>query len=339
MNEPTPAATPVDPTITPYKDRSTGLTVFGSLTILLGCLAFLLILVMMAGMLAAARATNAQSPHSPLPLTAMLPAIMVYGVVGVSLVWLGIGSILARRWARALLLIFSWGWLFMGLFAVIGMSFFVPKFIASASGAPATHHGLPSSTIIGVMVFMFLFLGVFFIIVPAVWIFFYNSRHVKATCESRNPLTAWTDACPLPVLALCLWLCFTVPMMLLMPVMGHGVMPFFGMFLSGAAGTVFCLVLAVVWAYAAWLLYKMDVRGWWLILVAMLVFMMSSVLTYAQHDMTEMYQRMGYPQSQIDMMRKSGLLTGNRMNWFMILSMVPFLGYLVFVKKYFRRET
>jgi hypothetical protein len=54
--------------------------------------------------------------------------------------------------------------------------------------------------------------------------------------------------------------------------------------------------------------------------------------------MTEMYQRMGYPQSQIDLMRKSGLLTGNRMNWFMILSMVPFLGYLVFVKKYFRRE-
>jgi hypothetical protein len=338
MNEPFPAAAPVDPTLTPYRDRSTGLTVFGSLTILLGCLAFLLILVMMAGMLAAARATNTQTPHSPVPVTAMLPAIMVYGVVGVSLVWLGIGSILARRWARALLLIFSWGWLFMGLFAMIGMLFFVPKLIASASGAPATHHGLPSSTIIGVMVFMFLFLGVFFIIVPAVWIFFYNSRHVKATCEARNPLTGWTDACPLPVLALCLWLLFTVPMMLLMPVIGHGVMPFFGMFLSGAAGTVFCLVFSVLWAYAAWLLYKMDVRGWWLIMIAMLVFMMSSVLTYAQYDMTEIYQRMGYPQSQIDLMRKSGLLAGHRMNWFIMLSMVPFFGYLLFVKKYLRRQ-
>jgi hypothetical protein len=337
MNEPFPAAAPVDPTITPYMDRSTGLTVFGSLTILLGCLAFLLILVMMAGMLAAARATNAQSPHPPLPLTAMLPAIMVYGIVGVSLVWLGIGSILARRWARALLLIFSWGWLFMGLFAVVAMSFFLPKIIAGASGTTATHHGLPSSAILGVMVFMFLFFGVFFIIVPAVWIFFYNSRHVKATCEARNPLTGWTDACPLPVLALSLWLLFTVPMMLLMPVLGHGVMPFFGMFLSGAAGVLFCLVFSVLWAYAAWLLYKMDVRGWWLILIAVLVFMTSSVLTYAQHDMIEMYQRMGYPQSQIDMMRKSGLFAGNRMNWFMMFSMVPFFGYLLSVKRYFRR--
>jgi hypothetical protein len=46
----------------------------------------------------------------------------------------------------------------------------------------------------------------------------------------------------------------------------------------------------------------------------------------------------GYPQAQIDLMRKCVLLAGNRMNWFMMLSMVPFLGYLLFVKKYFRRE-
>ena len=37
------------------------------------------------------------------------------------------------------------------------------------------------------MVGMFLVLGVVFVIVPAVWTFFYNSRHVKATCETRDP--------------------------------------------------------------------------------------------------------------------------------------------------------
>jgi hypothetical protein len=35
-------------------------------------------------------------------------------------------------------------------------------------------------------------------------------------------------------------------------------------------------------------------------------------------------------------MQKSGLLAGNRMTWVMALSMLPFLGYLIFIKKYFR---
>jgi hypothetical protein len=159
---------------------------------------------------------------------------------------------------------------------------------------------------------------------------------VKATCESRDPVTRWTDACTLPVLALCLWLMISVPMMLLMPVMGQGVLPFFGMFLTGLPGGLLCLVLAAFWAYCAWRLYKMDVRGWWLILIAMVVFMVSSALTYARHDMLEMYQLMGYPQAQIDQMRNMGLLTGHGMLWLMLLFVAPFFGYMLFVKKYLR---
>jgi hypothetical protein len=152
-------------------------------------------------------------------------------------------------------------------------------------------------------------------------------------------VTRWTDACPLPVLGLCLWLLFSVPMLLIMPIMGHGVMPFFGMLLTGLPGTLFCLALAVLWGYCAWLLYKLDVRGWWLILIAMVVFMVSAVLTYARHDVIEMYQLMGYPQAQIEQIQKTGLLTGNRMAWMMSFSMLPFLGYIFFIKKYLRAKT
>ena len=115
----------------------------------------------------------------------------------------------------------------------------------------------------GMIVFMVLFLGIFFVAVPAVWTFFYNSRHVKATCEARDPVMRWTDACPLPVLGFCLWLWFGVPMMLLMPIIGRGVMPFFGMFLTGLPGSLFCLAIAAIWGYAAWLLYHLDVS--WLV--------------------------------------------------------------------------
>lgn len=332
MNETIPEIAPLEFAPPPYKDRSTGLIIFGILTLLLGCLAGMFVPLMLVGQAAAARAT-----HVPVNYATVLPGIFVYAMLAVVLIWLGIGSIQGRRWARALLLIFSWSWLVMGIFMLIAMSFIMPKVMANlpATGTPE-HPALPPGAMVGMMIGMFLFFGFFFVLLPAVWTFFYNSRHVKATCETRDPVTRWTDACPLPVLGLCLWLMFSVPMMVLMPLMGHGVMPFFGMFLTGVPGSLFCLAVAAVWSYAAWLIYHLKPQGWWLILIAMILFMASSLVTFAQHDLLEMYQLMGYPQAQIDQIQKSGLLTGSRMTWLMSFSILPFLAYLLFVKKYFR---
>jgi hypothetical protein len=337
MDQLNPEAAPVEstPSPVPYKDRSVGLIVFGVLTILLGCLVGLFVPLMLFGQMASARATGA-SPS----LSAILPAMAIYGVLAVALVWLGIGSTMARRWARALLLIFSWSWLIMGVFVLIFMAFLVPKMMSNLSSSGTSDHpAMPGPAIAGVMIGMFLVFGVFFVILPAVWTFFYNSRHVKATCETRDPVTRWTDACPLPVLGLCLWFLLSVPMMLIMPFAGHCVMPFFGTFLTGVPGALLCLAVAALWSYAAWLLYKLDVRGWWLILIALCVFMVSSLVTFAQHDMMEMYRLMNYPAAQIEQMQKTGLLTGNRMSWLMSFSVLPILGYLLYIKKFLSRKS
>jgi hypothetical protein len=231
----------------------------------------------------------------------------------------------------------------MGILVLIVMAFVMPKMLANVAGGGISdanqNHALPPAAIGIVMDVMLLIFGVFFVVLPAVWTFFYNSRHVKATCETRDPVTRWTDACPLPVLALCLWLMFSVPMLLLMPLAGHGVVPFFGMFLTGVPGTLFCLAIAALWTYCAWLLYQLKPPGWWLILTALIVFMASSLVTFARHDVLEMYYLMGYPQAQIDQIQKTGLLVGNRMTWLMSFFILPFLGYLLFVKKYFRGKS
>jgi len=337
MNEQNPPIPPIEAAPLPvYKNRSTGLVIFGILTILLGCLAALFVVVMLGQMV---MIKPANTPA--VSVATILPAISIYVMLAVALIWLGIGSIQARRWARALLLIFSWSWLVMGIIMTVAMSLIMPKVMTSlaANGDPNTNHGLPPAAITGIIVFMFIFFTVFFVLIPAVWTFFYNSRHVKSTCEARDPVTRWTDACPLPVLGFCLWLLLAVPMMLIMPVTGHAVIPFFGMFLTGLPGALFCLAVAAIWGYAAWWLYHLDVRGWWLILIALLMFTASGLLTYAHHDIVEMYQLMGYPQAQIDQIQKSGLLTGNRMSWLMSFSILPFLVYLLFIKKYFQNKS
>lgn len=335
MNEPNSPIPPAETAALPaYKDRSTGLTIFGILTILLGCLAGLFVPLMLLGQMMAAKAPNAP----PANHAAILPAIGIYGGLAVALIWLGIGSIQARRWARALLLIFSWIWLVIGFVMTVVMPFVMSKTMANLppdakTGQPA----MPPAAITGMVIFMAIFFFVFFVVVPAVWVFFYQSRHVKATCEARDPATRWTDACPLPVLAICLWTWLAVPMMLLWPLTGHAVMPCFGMFVTGLPGALFCLVVAAVWGVAGWCLYRLEARGWWLILVAMVLFMVSALLTYAHHDIIEMYQLQGLPPAQIDQLQKMGLFTGHRMGWFTALCSLPFLGYLLFIKKYLRK--
>ena len=243
MNEPIPEPIPAIAPVTAFKNRSTGLIIFGILTILLGCVAGLFVLLMLV------QATVVKNPNAA-PLSTTLMVIFIYGALAVGLIWLGIGSIMARRWARALLLIFSWVWLIIGIIVEISMVVIMPKVFANlpanANGQPA----LPPGTITGVIVVMTLICGFFFILLPAIWIFFYRSPHVKATCETRDPVTCWTDACPLPVLALCLWLLFAVPMLLIMPIVGHGVIPFFGMLLSGVPGSLLCVPGVALTAFA-----------------------------------------------------------------------------------------
>jgi hypothetical protein len=145
MNEQNSGATPVEstPAPLPYKDRSTGLIIFGILTILLGCLAGLFVPLMLVG-----QAVSAKTTGAPAPFSTILPGLSIYGILAVALVWLGIGSIMARRWARALLLIFSWSWLVMGLFVLVIMAFLMPKMLANMSASGTTvHPAMPSAAI------------------------------------------------------------------------------------------------------------------------------------------------------------------------------------------------
>jgi hypothetical protein len=314
-----------------YKDRSTGLMVFGIFTIMLGCLCGLSLPLMLLGQALAPE--NARTSFSTL-----VPGMCMYAVLAVALVWLGIGSIRARRWARALLLIFSWSWLVTGVLAMVVMAVVMPKAMANlpqmGNGAQPA---LPPAALDMMLGMMFLVDGFIFIVLPAVWTFFYNGRYVKATCEARDPLPSWTDACPLPVLGGCAWMLFSVPMLLAMPLTGHAVMPLFGVFVTGLPAAAIYFLMAVIWSYAAWLFYQLDSRGWWLFLIAMVVFMVSGIVTYSQRDILEMYRLMGYPDAQVEQIKKMGLLTGNNMIWMTSLFMVPMLGYLLFIKRYFRQ--
>jgi hypothetical protein len=328
-SEPAPGESTPPPA--PYKDRSTGLVVFGIFSILLGGLAVLTVsMFLIQDIVKAAK--------NQVNLETRLPSLAIHGFLAVALVWLGIGSVMARRWARSLLLIFSWCWLIMGVVLLYFVALDMPHLLANVSVGRT--EGQPASNAIirvVVMAVLLLLCGVYFIVLPTVWIFFYGSRHVKATSEARDPLRRWTDACPMPVLGLFVPLMTGASSMLLMSISGHCVTPFFGKFLTGIPSSLCYLAFAAIWSYAAWSLYKLRPFGWWLILMALLVYMVSAILTLAQHDMTEMYRLMGYSEAELEEMQRSGMLTANH-KWLVSLANLPFIAYLPFIKRFIPRS-
>lgn len=216
MNE-TPTA-PAVLTVLDFKNRRTGLIVFGILEILLGGLAALLIPLMIFGQVMAAQVT-----HEPTPLRQIIPGVVIYGIAAGALIGLGIGSCKIRRWARALSLIVAWSWLAMGIISIGAMGFFLPSILKTAPQPQG--QALPESAMLVVMLVTMLFMGILFVVVPGVLVIFYQSRHVRATCEAQDPTPCWTDACPLPVLAMSLWLGLGALTMLTLPLSTNGVLP------------------------------------------------------------------------------------------------------------------
>jgi len=316
-----------------FTDRKTGLVIFGILTTLLGGLCTLFIPLMFVGQAVAARTGVPQNNQ------AVLPAILMYGALAVILVWLGVGSMLARRWARALLLIFSWSWLIIGLVSIGVMTFLLPQILETikTSSSPSQQE-LPAVARALMILIPALVLSVIYVIMPGIWVFFYRSRHVKATCEAYDPAVRWTDRCPLPVIAISLWLAFSAPMMLVMAVAYKGILPVFGTFVVGPLGSALCILLTALWGYAAWAVYRLEWRGWWIVVVSIVLFSISAFVTYSQRDLNELYSLMGYPEEQIAQIQKFNFLKGPAMAWTSIGGVVPLLGYLLYVRKFFRTK-
>jgi hypothetical protein len=64
----------------------------------------------------------------------------------------------------------------------------------------------------------------------------------------------------------------------------------------------------------------------------------SNFLTFSRVDLIDMYRLMGYPERQIDMMTQTGFMQGNGMAYLSVGSVVVMLGYLLFIRRYFRPQ-
>jgi hypothetical protein len=167
----------------------------------------------------------------------------------VSLVWLGIGALLARRWARALMLVFSWLWL---LVAGIGVLSFV---VALVVGSRPTGFAEMVPTI-----FASLFMAIFFIGMPIGFIVVFTRPSIREAFETLDPTPRWTDRCPLPLLGLAFVLVLVAAAFVLLAFGGADLGS-----QTGTGATLGWLLLAVLVLVCAIGSYRRMAIAWWII--------------------------------------------------------------------------
>jgi len=317
--------TPLSPPT--YRDRRTGLIIFGIIEIIIGCFCLLFAPLVVLGQMMAAKSTG----HPP-EYKMIVPSLVLYPAVAVGFIWLGIGSMLRRRWARALSLIVSWSWLLIGLVSLVMFFVMAPTIFAAAMSGPQP---LPPEARIVMMIVGGLTLGLLFVALPGALVLFYRSPHVKATCEAADPQRRWTDACPLPVLAASLWLFVGALWMPLMPIAYNSVLPVFGVLVHGMVGTLAFVALAVLWLYVAWALYRLKPIGWWLALITIGLMMISNAITFSTIDIMEMYRAMGYSDEMLKQIQQFKI-SSRQILFCSFFGTALMVGYFLFIYRYFR---
>jgi len=312
-----------------FKDRKAGLVIFGIIHIIIGALCALFMLFSIVGAIAVR--TLGEGAFSSMSIGQLMLVVLLYLLLAVWFVWMGIGSIQARKWARALILITSWLWLISGVLGLIFIFLFMPDIF----GPMAMGEEIPKEIAVVVQSIVMAFMAFIFIIIPGAFVLFYSSRHVKATCEQRDPQVRWTDKAPLPVITLSsLWGCAAISM----PLLGfyRWTVPFFGVVLSGIPGAVVVLIYALLFAYAAWGTYKLQIKAWWCGLLLTIASGVSAGLTFSRVSLLEFYEQMNIPKASLEMIKELGMFQDSTYLLVWGIGFIGFVGFMLYTKRYFK---
>jgi uncharacterized membrane protein len=317
-----------------YRDRSTGLIVFGIIQIVLGLMAALFIPFMVLAVL-----LTRHSGAGRVPLGNYLTSVATYGAVAVLGIVLGVGSIRARRWAWALTLVLSWIWLVTGVLMTVTMTAVLPtSFLAGMRAAQANSGNaapMPAGVMAVILTFMIAVATVFLVVLPIIFVAYYRRKDVEETCRRRDPVERWTDRCPLPVLSASLPFAFGA-VFFLATSFTTPLFPFFGRYLTGVRAAAVMIPLGILYGFLAYFIYRVRITAWWIAMAAIVLRLSSAAATFVRADLLEAYAKLGWSNEQLQVMSANPVIRSRVFLWWSLAFSVIFLGYMIWIRRYFK---
>ena len=305
------------------KDRRPGLIGCGIVILLFG--------LMFAGfcaLMALTFAAGTQAPaRTPMPAGTLVYMSLFYLVVATLFVTLGMGSILARRWAPPLIQVVSWGWLLCGVGAIAMLAFMFPQLSESM---PRNQPGAQAFAV-GCMAITF---GVFGIVVPLAFLLFYRSPHVKETVERLDPVPRWTDQHPVAILLFAAWMFFSAITVLLTTFM-YRALPIGGFMLRGVPMFALLAGMATLMFWIGVGTLKRQRAAWWAAVALMLFGIAWFVLIGMKSDPSTMREAMGMPHD-VQQEKIAAALYGSPFFYgFIAVMWTGYLAFLIYLRRYF----
>jgi len=311
-----------------FKDRSAHLTIFGALAILAGCgcLLFALLHILL---LLGPRLPGME--NVPVDARAYVMGALLYLALGIAFVWVGAGSMRKRRWARPLMLTLAWTW-FLGGVAVLVL---LPALLAMTLGASIAGAPPMDPAVLGLTQAVLMFgTALFGVLLPALFVWTYNDRNLRLTCEAYDTRPDWSEHCPPAVLGLSIGLGACAVVVVLTAL--RPVVPMFGVLVTGWPGALVLLVYGALCAWLAREIYAVRVTGWWATTVFLILTGVSTWLTVLRVEPAEMLRAMGHLDDSpaTDQPAFRSLFA-----WLTIVMTLASVGYMATIHKHFKRRS
>lgn len=298
---------------------------------LIGCgIVYLLFGVMFIGfcllMVLAFSVAPPGAAKAPMPAGMVAYTSLFYLALAALFLTLGLGSIMARRWAPPLILVVSWGWLVTGIATGTMMGFLLPRMMESMpSPEPGAKGFMAGCMTIGI--------ALFGIALPLVFVLFYRSAHVKATVERLDPVPRWTDRQPVAMLIFASWMFFGAVSTLLSSFM-YRALPVGSFMLRG--WQVFA-VMAIMATLLFWIgvgtLRRLRAAWWSAVLLLIIGAVWSALMTST--DPMAMSEAMGVPPNPQQMQMMEGMYSSPFFIAWMAIFWSAYLAFLLYLRRYF----
>ncbi len=303
----------------------------GVVEIILGALTALLV---PCGLLSLGSAA-ARGAVTSTSIGSIFSGLLVYAAIATILIAGGIGTVRFRRWAWAVMLILSWAWLIVGLLALAAFIAMMPAISGLMSGeVPAETQGVMDV----VLTLMGSCLGLLFVLAPGLLVGIYSRPAVRRLFNERDPKLTWTDACPLPVLALAFY--YGVSALGWLAILMQGQTSLFGLVIRGLLLLPIGLAGAAILVWITLGLYRLKIAAWWTALAWNVFMLVNGVLTglAMMSNPLFMSELSGVPRSQMDQILPFLRSMGSIALVFSVVGLLIPFGLHLYSLRFFRRQ-
>jgi hypothetical protein len=261
-------------------------------------------------------------------------ALSMYVLATVLFIWTGVGALRLSRWVRPVMLIVGWTWLVSGVIGTVYWLIGTPSMRQIMDSATPPGSPRPPPAVYMAMAWSAgTMMTLVMVVLPALLLWAFGRKGVRETLEYFDPRVRWTDACPTPALAVSAWLAAAAVGCLLY--CAYGVLPLFGLVVSGAGAVAGLLLMAAAFAALAWLTYRLRPAGWWGALIVHTLWAGSMVWTFSHVGWNEFYAKAGYSPAQVEALTRYSGSYADGTIWMLALWSVLMIGYMLYVRRYF----